>query len=88
VGDSGRERNLQWFRGGLVFKAHRILYRSTLGSRVIKKKTTHPKVTAATRMEPAAMSVWLKAKRSAGFRIVLWEARCREGRERGGRESD
>jgi len=26
------------FRGGLVFKAHRLLYRSTLGLRVIKKK--------------------------------------------------
>ena len=26
------------FRGGLVFKAHRFLYHSTLGSRVIKKK--------------------------------------------------
>jgi len=28
-----------WFRGGIVFKAHRLLYHSTLGSRVIKKKT-------------------------------------------------
>ena len=27
-----------WFRGGLVFKAHRWLYHSTLGSRVIKKR--------------------------------------------------
>ena len=26
------------FRGGIVFKAHRIVYHSTLGSRVIKKK--------------------------------------------------
>ena len=32
----GRARN--WFRGGLVFKAHRLVYHSTLGSRVIKKK--------------------------------------------------
>jgi len=30
----GRRR----FRGGLVFKAHRLFYHSTLGSRVIKKK--------------------------------------------------
>ena len=29
---------LAWFRGGLVFEAHRWLYHSTLGSRVIKKK--------------------------------------------------
>ena len=27
-----------WFRGGLVFKAHRLLYHSTPGFRVIKKK--------------------------------------------------
>ena len=31
-------RHVQRFRGGLVFKAHRLLYHSTLGSRVIKKK--------------------------------------------------
>ena len=31
-------RHLSWFRGGLVFKAHRWLCHSTLGSRVIKKK--------------------------------------------------
>ena len=32
------ERNVQRFRGGLVFKAHRRLHHSTLGLRVIKKK--------------------------------------------------
>ena len=31
-------RNVQRFRGGRVFKAHRLLYHSTLGVRVIKKK--------------------------------------------------
>jgi len=31
-------RNEQRFRGGLVFKAHRLLYHSTLGLREIKKK--------------------------------------------------
>ena len=31
-------RNVQRFRGGLVFKAHRLLYHSTLGLRVMKKK--------------------------------------------------
>ena len=30
-------RNVQWFRGGLVFRSH-ILHHSTLGSRSIKKK--------------------------------------------------
>ena len=35
----GRQhRDVDWFRGGLVFKAHRLLYHSTLGSRVIKRK--------------------------------------------------
>ena len=29
---------MQRFRGGLVFKAHRLLYHSTLGLRVKKKK--------------------------------------------------
>jgi len=33
-----RDRNVQRFRGGLVFKAHRLLHHSTLGLRVIKKK--------------------------------------------------
>ena len=32
---------VQRFRGGLVFKAHRLLYHSTLGLRVIKKKRRH-----------------------------------------------
>jgi len=31
-------RNVQRFRGGLVFKVHRLLYHPTLGLRVIKKK--------------------------------------------------
>jgi len=34
----GTSRNVKRFRGGLVFEAHRLLYHSTLGSRVIKKK--------------------------------------------------
>ena len=35
---SGVRRNVKQFRGGLVFKAHTLLYHSTLGWRVIKKK--------------------------------------------------
>ena len=30
-------KTVKRFRGGLVFKAHRLLYHSTLGLRVIKK---------------------------------------------------
>jgi len=29
---------VNWFRGGLVIKAHRLVYHSTLGWRVIKKR--------------------------------------------------
>ena len=32
-------RNVERFREALVFKAHRLMYHSTLGLRVIKKKT-------------------------------------------------
>ena len=43
VGGQLLYRNVQRFRGGLVCKAHRPLYHSTLGLRVIKKKKgTHP----------------------------------------------
>ena len=35
-------RNVERFRGGLVFEAHRLLYHSTLGSRVIKEKKKNP----------------------------------------------
>ena len=30
--------NVKWFQGGLVSKAHRRMYHSTLGSRVMQKK--------------------------------------------------
>ena len=38
--DHARElrRNVKRSRGGLVFKAHRLVYHSTLGWRVIKKE--------------------------------------------------
>ena len=35
-------RNVQRFRGGLVLKAHRLVYHATLGLRVIKKKKKQP----------------------------------------------
>ena len=37
-GRASKVRNVKQFRGGLVFKAHRLLYHSTLGLRVITKK--------------------------------------------------
>ena len=37
-------RNVERFRGGLVFKAHRLLYHSTLGSKVRKKREGLPRL--------------------------------------------
>jgi len=42
------------FRGGLVFKAHGLLYHSTLGSRVIKKKKEEDTRTTSTRKRESA----------------------------------
>ena len=47
---ASRDRNVKRFRGGLVFEAHRRVYHSTLGSRVIKKKSRE------TRSRPGAVS--------------------------------
>ena len=38
VDEWGALRNVKRFRGGLAFKAHRLLCRSTLGSRVMNNK--------------------------------------------------
>ena len=51
---------MKQFRGGLVFKVHRLLYHSTLGSKVIKKK-----VMFSTRYLRSALS-------SYAFRIGVW----------------
>ena len=39
------------FRGGLAFKAHRLVYRSTLGWRVMKKKKRRSPNSKATDLE-------------------------------------
>ena len=51
------DRNVQWFQGGLVFQAHRLVHHSTLGLRVIKKRREltsgiGPKLILATSLEP------------------------------------
>jgi hypothetical protein len=43
---------MKWFRGGLVFKAHRLLYHATLGSRVSKKKKKKRKKNCALKHTP------------------------------------
>ena len=45
------------FRGGLAFKAHRLLYHSTLGLRVIKKKKKYLELAGAGNMIGVAMGV-------------------------------
>jgi len=50
-------RNVQRFRGGLVFKSHRLVYHSTLGLRAIKKKKRRVRVYGfrfQTRCSPCA----------------------------------
>jgi len=48
------------FRGGLVFKAHRLLYHSTLGSIVIKKNIRRRGVAPVfrTRQVDACVALW------------------------------
>ena len=48
--------NVQRFRGGLVCKAHGLVYHSTLGLRVIKKKK---KKKPRMRNSPARNSSWV-----------------------------
>jgi len=57
-------RNVPWIRGGLVFKSHRLLYHSTLGLRVIKKKKKKSQWLqgpTAVRSRPAARPILVPA---------------------------
>ena len=45
------------FRGGLVFKAHGLLYHSTLCLRVIKKKKKHSDTTSPQRGDASALLI-------------------------------
>jgi len=51
-------RNVKRFRGGLVFKAHRLLYHSTLGLRVIKKKKSAGPRPGFRKSEAAPKACW------------------------------
>ena len=53
-------RNVEQFRGRLVFQAHRLVYHSTLGLRVIKKKKK------VDRGGGKRFSGWLAVRRSSG----------------------
>ena len=56
------DRNVKRFRGGLVFKAHRLLYHSTLGLEVIKKKKKPDKGLRALELELPPNSDWEAAR--------------------------
>ena len=43
---SGVRRDVKRFRGGLVFKVHKLVYHSLLGCRLIKKNKTRPCLTS------------------------------------------
>ena len=56
----------QRFRGGLVFKAHRWLFHSTLGSRVIKKKKKERHLFCALPLHSAAQRQPERTRAPAG----------------------
>ena len=62
VGAQLLDRNVQWFRGGLVFKPHRLLYHSTPDLRVIKKKKKKEQLNDFHRMEMAYRGTSLMRK--------------------------
>ena len=73
-------RNVQRFRGGLVFKALRLVYHSTLGLRVIQKKKKRKRRKnlrheAANRLEEAMIEVqgYLAHKKQRPPRTLQWE---------------
>ena len=52
---------MERFRGGLAFKAHRLLYHYTLGSRVIKKKKKQgtPEAIWALKLNETTQYKWI-----------------------------
>ena len=78
-----RERpNVKRFRGGLVFKAHRLLYHPTLGLRVIKKKRKRldrerpSKVSSGTTRQdvPESRIAWIAIDSSLNLHGALFKA--------------
>jgi len=65
---------VQRFRGGLVFKAHRLLYHSTLGLRVIKKKRRRALRVAASALGYVASGTEFRVP-SFGYRVSGTEFR-------------
>jgi len=63
-------RNVKRFRGGLVFKAYRLVYHSTLGLRVIKKKKKH----GVQEFQPCEVFCQCRGARgSGGLGFKVWD---------------
>jgi len=67
---SGGTWNVQWFRGGLVLKAHRLVYHSTLGVRVVKREGYHKsrRCSRDTYLESPSILVYEDTERGPGRR--------------------
>ena len=67
--------NVKRFRGGLVFKAHRLLYHSTLGLRVIRKRRSLPAVEPGGNtlkgVEGLSPEQWLKPSLDSGHDCLI-----------------
>ena len=64
------DSNMKRFRGGLVFKAHRLVYHSTLGRRVIKKK--QKEATKAITLVPGVDQQNVKARTRFFWSLFLF----------------
>ena len=64
MGDVGTSRNVDQFRGRLIFNAHRLVYHSTLVLRVIKKKKSTSQ-RGQRLVEPGSISLerWVPSER-------------------------
>ena len=74
-------RNVDWFRGGLVFNAHRFLIHSTLGSRVEKrsrsmKRSLGMAARAVCRWLGSGVRIHPKFARMSGRHGVQYMAHC------------
>jgi len=61
--DAASLSDVQRFRGGLVFKAHRLLYHSTLGVRVIQKRRRRPGDGAGAERSAACLELRREGRR-------------------------
>ena len=73
-------RNVKRFRGGLVFKAHRLVYHSTKGLRVIKQKrrSSYARQGAGMRICIFAIFAWFLNDWTSENNPLLFSAKVAE----------